>query len=215
MATTNDDLHTFVRDALGRGIPRLEVQAVLTAAGWSAPQAAAAVGEYADVAFPLPVPRPRASLDARDAFLYFVVFTTLYISAFHLGSLTFDFINKLVPDPASPAVSPYVQSAIRWSIASLIIAAPVFLFASFRTRRAIKADSAKRGSKVRRWLIYLTLSIAAAVLIGDFITLVYNLLSGELTTRIFLKVLTVATIAGGVFGYYRWDVGADEKGVSS
>src|SRR6266699_6440 len=33
-----------------------------------------------------PVPRPRPHLDARDAFLYVVLFGTLYVSAFNLGN---------------------------------------------------------------------------------------------------------------------------------
>ena len=216
---TNEDLHTFVRDALGKGASRSDVEQALLAAGWSAPQTRAALGEFAEVAFPVPVPRPRPSLDARDAFLYFVLFTTLYVSAYHFGSLIFDFINRWFPDPAFTTRYAYMDSALRWSLASLIIAVPVFLFVSNRTARAVQADPAKRGSKTRRWLTYLTLSIASMVLIGDFITLVYNLLSGELSVRFVLKVATVAVIAGGAFTYYLWDLRADEvpngKGAAS
>ena len=42
----------------------------------------------------------------------------------------------------------------------------------------------------------MTLFLAASFLVGDFITLVYNLLGGELTMRFALKVATVAIIAG-------------------
>ena len=212
---TNDDLHGFVRDALGRGISRGEVEGALTSAGWSTPQVRGALAEFADVTFPIPVPRPRPYLDARDAFLYFVLFSTLYVCAFHFGNLIFELINRAYPDPAFTDRYGYVASAMRWSLASLIIALPVFLFVSGRTRRAIQADPAKRGSKARRWLTYLTLSIASAVLLGDFITLVYNVLSGELSVRFVLKVLTVAGIAGTVFTYYLWDLRADEKGAVS
>lgn len=210
----NDDLHDFVRDALGRGRSRDEVEAVLTRSGWSAAQAKAALAEFADVEFPIPVPRPRTSLDARDAFMYLLIFSTLYISAFNLGSLLFEFINRAFPDPAfaSSSRAAYAASAIRWSISSLIVAVPVFLFVSNRNSIAIRQDPAKRGSKVRRWLTYLTLAIASGILIGDFITLVYNVLSGELSVRFILKACTVAAIAGGVFVYYLGDVKADEKG---
>jgi hypothetical protein len=52
--------------------------------------------------------------------------------------------------------------------------------------------------------------VAAAVLVGDGITLVYNLLGGELTVRFVLKVLVVAVIAGGAFGYYGASLKADD-----
>ena len=211
---SNDDLHDFVRDALGRGKSREDVEAVLTRSGWSVAQAKAALAEFAEVDFPIPVPRPRAYLDARDAFLYLLIFSTLYISSFSLGSLLFEFINRAFPDPAFANAyrAQYAASAIRWSIASLIVAVPVFLFVSSRNSRAVRQDPAKRGSKVRRWLTYLTLTIASGILIGDFITLVYNVLSGELSVRFILKVATVAGIAGGAFLYYLGDVKADEKG---
>lgn len=213
--STNDDLHGFVREALSRGIPRAEVEGVLTRSGWGAPQARAALAEFADVAFPIPVPRPRPYLDARDAFLYVVLFTTLYISAYHLGALIFEFINRTFPDPAFSARSAYATNAIRWSLASLIIATPVFLFVSSRTAKAIRLDPAKRGSKVRRWLTYLTMAIASGILIGDFITLVYYVLGGEQTIRFILKVLTVAVIAGSALLYYRWELALDERGAQS
>ena len=99
---------------------------------------------------------------------------------------------------------------MRWSIASLIVAFPVFLYTSWLIVRDLAADPNKRHSKVRRWLTYLTLFVAATVLIGDVITLVYNLLGGEITTRFLLKVLVVAFIAGTVFWYYLSDIRREE-----
>ncbi len=65
--------------------------------------------------------------------------------------------------------------------------------------RDIAADPNKRYSKVRRWLTYLTLFFASGIIIGDVITLLYNLLGGEITIRFLLKALVVAFIAGTVF----------------
>lgn len=48
------------------------------------------------------------------------------------------------------------------------------------------------------------------MLIGDVTALVYNALGGELSTRFGLKVLTVGTIAGGVFWYYLHDIQTEE-----
>ena len=100
---------------------------------------------------------------------------------------------------------------MRWAIASLIVAVPVFLYLSRLTSRQVRLDPAERGSKERRLLTYLTMFVAGAVLTGDVITLIYNALGGELTVRFVLKGLTVGGIAGGVFGYYLWDVKADEQ----
>ena len=74
----------------------------------------------------------------------------------------------------------------------------------------IARDPMKRTSKVRRWLTYLTLFSAACALLGDFATLVYNALGGELTVRFLLKAITVALIAGTAFIYYLQDLRQDE-----
>jgi hypothetical protein len=214
MATT-DELHDFVKEALGRGASRAEIETALVRAGWGAPRAQAALLEFAHVDFPIPVPRPRAYLDARDAFLYLVLFGTLYIFAFNLGSLAFEFINRAFPDPAFQRNVALAAQNMRWSIAALIVATPVFLFVSSLVRRAIRQAPATRGSKVRRWLTYVTLTVASGILIGDFITLVFNVLAGELSARFLLKVATVAAIAGTGFFYYLWDLRSDEKGGAS
>ena len=60
-------------------------------------------------------------------------------------------------------------------------------------------------------MTYLTLFVSAGFLMGDVTSLVYNLLGGEWTVRFLLKVLTVASIAGLVFGYYLRDLNRDES----
>jgi hypothetical protein len=55
------------------------------------------------------------------------------------------------------------------------------------------------------------LFVAASFLLGDVVTVVFNLLGGELTVRFILKVLTVAAIAGPVFLYYRRSLAIDDS----
>jgi hypothetical protein len=52
--------------------------------------------------------------------------------------------------------------------------------------------------------------VAAGILIGDVTGIVFNLLSGEMTTRFVLKVVTVATIPGSVFAYFLLDLRKEE-----
>jgi hypothetical protein len=210
MAAGAQELEIFVREALLRGQSREAIAQALAAAGWSEAQTRDVLSAYADVDFPVPVPRPRASLSAREAFLYLVLFVSLYYSAFHVGSLLFDLINAAFPDAAASRGYDMFGSSMRWSTASVIIAFPVFALLARHLAREVDRQPIKRLSPVRRWLTYLTLFLAAVALICDVTTLVYNLLGGELSVRFVLKVLVVGAIAGGVFGYYLHDLRREE-----
>lgn len=208
-----NELQQFVGAALAKGATREQIRETLGKAGWSPDEVKNALDAYADVAFVVPVPRRKPYLSAREAFLYLVLFLTLYISAFSFGSLLFQFINRWLPDPLREGYYVYESSrnAIRMATSSLIIAFPVFLWLSAMMGKAIARDPEKRSSKVRKWLTYLTLFVAAGIIIGDLISLVFNLLGGEITLRFLLKTLVVGGIAGTIFGYYLWDLRTEEK----
>lgn len=203
-----EELLAFVKDALGRGLPRQEIETALLTAGWEREQVHASLRRYAETPFPIPVPRPAPYLSAREAFLYLLLFTTLYLTAYHLGQLLFQFINLALPDPAATGYAEgptQSRRLIRWAVSTLIVSLPVFLFLANLTAREVRTDPAKRASKVRRWLTYLTLFVAATVVIGDLIALLNGLLAGDLTLRFGLKTIVVAVIAGGLFAYYLHD----------
>ncbi len=204
---TSDELSEFVRQALNRGLSRPGIRATLLAAGWSEAQVSSALDAFADLDFPVAVPRPRPSLSAREAFEYVILFGTLYFSAFALGQLLFQFINLAFPDPLWPeARFRAITDAIRWSISALAVTAPVFLFAVWSNAQKMARSPVKRTSPVRRWLTYITLAVAASLLIGDSTSLIYNLLGGEMTTRFLLKAAIIAAIAGTAFIYYLSDL---------
>lgn len=209
----NPDLETFVRDALGRGISRDEIRRTLGAAGWPGEEVEAALGGWADVPFPIPVPRRRPYLSAREAFLYLVMFVTLYTVAFDVGVILFEAIERWVPDPVRRGfvADRYSPDRVRGAVAAVLIAFPIFLFLSRHIGRALRRDPEKRASRIRKWLTYLTLFVAALVIIGDLTYLVARLLGGELPPRFLLKTLAVFLIAGAVFVHYLGDLRSEER----
>ncbi|MBP9749097.1 hypothetical protein KBD18_02735 [Patescibacteria group bacterium] len=206
------ELKQFVADSLKEGSTRKEVADVLEKAGWEPGEVAEALDAYADIPFVIPVPKRKPYLSAREAFLYLLLFLTLYISAYSFGALLFNYINRAFPDALLQYDNGSSQ-AIRSSLAALIVAFPIFFFLSTYLARAMRRHAEKKASKIRKWLTYITLFIAAGVIIGDLITLITSVLGGELTTRFDLKVLTVLAIAGSIFGYYLWDLRREEKDV--
>lgn len=152
---------------------------------------------------------PTQKTSPKDFFLHLLAMATLYISAINFGTLIFQYINLAFPDPLTSSeywIRQSAYSSIRWSIASLIIVFPVFIITSWYLNKMYATTPFKRNLRIRKWLIYFTLFVASVVIIGDLVTLVYQLLGGEFTIRFILKVLTVGFIAGSVFFYYFQDV---------
>jgi len=211
MAAQLQQLEDFVGESLKGGSTKSDIAKVLESAGWTSAQITSALDTYSDASFPVPVPKPRPSLTAREAFLYLVMFNTLYYGAWNLGSLLFTFINRAFPDPLEPNYISYYWDEQRWSTAAIIITFPVFFFMARYIGREIERNPLKRLSPARRWLTYMTLFMSSATLLGDTTTLIYNLLGGDLTIRFVLKVLVVAAIAGSGFAYYLLDLRQEER----
>ncbi|HEV8233307.1 MAG TPA: DUF5671 domain-containing protein [Gemmatimonadaceae bacterium] len=209
----NPELVGFVKEGLARGVARDEISGVLIKTGWPADQVSRAMAMYAETPFAIPVPRPVTTGSMRDAFMHVLMFFTLMVSSWNFGSLVFEFIDRAFPDPAMSRPYYYGSAlqAIRWDLSSLVVAFPLFLVVSWRVSLAMKRDPTRRASKTRRSLTYIMLFVGSLTLIGDVITLIYNFLGGELSTRFVLKVLTVAVIAGGVVTYYFADLRSEEK----
>lgn len=203
-------LDAFVKAALDRGESRDRIAAVLVSAGWTQREVDDALAGYATTDFGMAVPRPRAYVSAREAFLYIVLFILLGIVAWNLGSLLFALIDTAIADDLDPyGMAPGRETQIRFAISGLVVGAPVFGWLAFHIRQQRRTNPAMQRSRVRKWLTYLTLVVAACTLIGDATALVYNFLAGELSTRLALKLVVVAAIAGGVFFYFIQDA---EKG---
>ena len=208
----NSDLHSFVRDALAGGASRDAIRAALREARWPDDEIEAELAAWHDAGIGMPVPRRRIGLSPREAFLYLLLFVSLYLVAFHSGAILFALVERTWPDPAvDDNVWNRTREWVRFGVASLLVAFPVYLFTARLTGRAVARDPEKRNSGVRRWLTYLTLFNAACVLIGDFIAVLLGLLKGELTGRFLSKAAIVAAIAGWLFTHYMGGLRRDEE----
>lgn len=190
------NLKEFVREALARGVKREEIARGLRQAGWPDREIEEGLAAFVDAGLPLPVPRCQASGSPREAFLHLLMFFALGSWVAALGSLLFDFINIRFPLPGDAPWS--ASGSLRFAVASLVVAFPVFALTSRRVRADLAANPARTLNPVRRWLSYFALFVASLILIGDGVALVVQFLGGDLTVRFVLKALAVALLAGGV-----------------
>jgi len=143
----------------------------------------------------------------RDVFLHLLAIVTLYWSSTIFITLLWQFINYFFPGNFNLYYSAgYSLGMIRFAVSSLFVVFPLFIFVSWYLNKIYKRESAVRESKIRKWLLYLTLFVAALVVIGDLVAVINNLLGGETTAKFVLKAFSILLVAGFVFGYYLDDV---------
>lgn len=142
--------------------------------------------------------KPRVT--ARDFFLWLGAMVALYVSAVSLILLSHEYITLLIPD-FNEYYSPY-SGAIKFSIASLIVVFPLYIWLTRMLHQDIRKAPEKRELWVRRWLVVLTLFVAGFTIAADLVSVIFTFLNGDLTVRFFLKALAIVVVLGGGFWYY-------------
>lgn len=145
-----------------------------------------------------------SSASPKDVFLHLLSILWLYVAIVTFGMLVFRIIDIYFPDRLAYGFGSYASDALKWPLSVLVVVFPLYIGTSYYIQKDVTENPAKRELKIRKWLTYFTLSLAAVVISGDLISLIYTYLNGEITTLFILKVLTVLAIAVSVFVYYTW-----------
>jgi hypothetical protein len=168
-----DNLLQFIEHARQKGMDHATIFLLLKSAGWKDQEVAAAIASR-DLAMPIP---ERAGVGtARDAFFHLLAFTALYAWLISLVYLLFTYIAFAFPDPAMPTTTRAIEAvlaSVRVSLATLIVAYPLFLGTWWFLLREVGKYPDKAKSGVRRWLTSLSLFIAVVTILGNAITVVY------------------------------------------
>ncbi len=131
---------------------------------------------------------------------------SLYISVGALIVLLFGLITLLYPD-AADMVWEYesAQSSIRFSIALIVVFFPTYLLLT-RMVNVVRRTEQGTYLTLTKWLIYLSLLIGGAALLGDLVAVINSFLSGDIALRFVLKALAFFVVVGLAFTYYLLDV---------
>lgn len=205
------ELKQYIKEALAHGASRDEISKTLTESGWADNVVQKTLDQFVGVdgrGVPVPAPRMQAHQIARDLCWYLLVFVTLSMSAFALGGLVFDLINRTFPDAASHTY--HHSGSISWAIAQLAIAFPVYTWLTRLVQRDVGQHPEKRESLIRKLMIYFILAITAVVSLGDLVCVLTTFLEGELTLRFTAKAATVLGISALIFIYYLTEMRRDD-----
>lgn len=147
----------------------------------------------------------------RDVFLHLLAIITLYWSAVSFIMVLFQHVNYYFQDKALGDPLLAVQGLLRFALASLIIVFPIFFFVSYFLERLYKREPLLREMKLRKWLIYFTLFVAAIVIIVDLVRVILVYLQGGMNLQFILQMASLFFVAVLIFGYYLNEVRAENN----
>jgi len=130
----------------------------------------------------------------------------LYLSVGFFLALVFGLINAIYPDSTDGVWQLESNaSTIRFGFAMTIVFFPTYLFLTRLVNKNRRNTSDGMYLGLTKWLIYLSLLVGGAVLLGDLVAVIMGFLEGELTARFILKAAAVLLVAGAAFFYYLKD----------
>ena len=145
----------------------------------------------------------------KDFFLYLLAIITLYISIYNIIVLLFEYVDLLLPNPGfvnDVATDLSLNYGLQWYLASLIVAFPIFLCTTYALAKDQMVYPEKSNLRVRKWLVYFTLFLSVLILMSSLMSLIFDLLKGDLVTRSLLKTFLLVFVIACVFAYYLRDL---------
>jgi hypothetical protein len=147
---------------------------------------------------------PQPKLSPKYFFLSIASLTALITSVVSFLNLVFETLNQRFPDVLNATYqygyTSYNYDAMRSALATLIIAFPIYIAVTYFWNKEKSLGSV--DTVIRKWMLYLILFLAGAVIVGDLITLVRYFIAGEVTTRFIVKVVVALAVALKVGVYH-------------
>lgn len=139
---------------------------------------------------------------AKDFFLYLFATFLVYFLAINLISLLWQYVNYFFPAPYEYGYDGGTSGAMIFAVSSLLVLFPIYAIIMRFLGRDIDRHPEKKDFTPRRWLIYVTLFIAAVTMVVDLVVLVNAFLSGDFAARFIFKALSVLLVSALLFWYY-------------
>ncbi|HOZ53353.1 MAG TPA: DUF5671 domain-containing protein [bacterium] len=140
------------------------------------------------------------------AFYYLLSLVALIFLAISSAIIIFQIIDKSIFDALAYYGSYSNQSALRFGISALLISAPIFFLCANLINKGLKNREIDKDSPLRNWLTYFILAVSAVVILGSLVGIINAFLSGEMTFKSVLQLITVIVIASLIFSFYLYDI---------
>lgn len=144
--------------------------------------------------------------NAKYAFYYLLSLAALIFTALAVGMVVFGIIDKSIIDALDYNSYSNVDAQLKFAISALFIAAPTYYFMSRLINQGLNKGELEKDSALRRWLTYFIILVASVIILGVFVSIINNFLSGELTMSFIFKAISMLIIAAIVFSFYFYDI---------
>lgn len=129
-----------------------------------------------------------------------------YVTLIAFLLLCFSLIDLFIPD----FIESYWEvesagSSARTAIAFLIVSTPTVVYLTRQIQRLRNTTTNIQYAPLMRWLVYLSLFLGSAVLLGYVVGIIVQFLNGELSLRFILKALVASSVIGAAMWYYLKD----------
>lgn len=153
----------------------------------------------------------KRSFQIWDSFIHILMFISLYTLVGALLYLGNSYIDYFLPNIQNAYMRSYLLGPIKYAMATLIVAYPLFAFLFTYVVNKTKEYPELKFLTVRRFLIYFTLVVSFITILVDSISLIYSFLDGSTTLNFVLKSGNFLLIAGIAFTYFFNQVKIDRK----
>jgi hypothetical protein len=139
-------------------------------------------------------------------FLSFGVLVSLIVTITAFINLIFETLDRAFPDALTSVYTygynSYNNEGVRTALAIVIIFFPLFIFLSKKWTMYSNSTLTAHNRTLRKWIIFFVLFLVTLTAAIDLVVLIRYFLSGEITTRFILKVLTIFAVASLVYWQY-------------
>ncbi len=144
------------------------------------------------------------------AFYYLLSLVALIFTSVSVVMIVFEIIDKSVFDSLAYYGSISNQGSLRFGISALLVSSPIYFICVNLINRGLKSGEIKKDSLLRNWLTYFILAVSAVIILGSVVGIINSFLSGELTLKSVLRLLTIVIVSALVFSFYLYDIKRDE-----
>ncbi len=211
-------LQNYITKAKSKNIPDNQILHNLITAGWNENEVRAALNPADDLEIPIPPESsstPVHNTSMWDAFEHILLFISLYVMTLAISLTLHYFVDKYFPKISSlediSSENTFYDTLLRGYLSALIVSTPLFIYFFLKITKRTQVYPPLRQLKSRKFLIYLTLVVTFLILIGNAISTVYGLLSGNVTLNFFMHLIVTALVCGIIFTYYLNQVKEDRR----